>query len=262
MNEQDNIDAQDATDDRNVVDGGVGVGDAEEQGIDTQSPSMVFENDPKSVKKRLGMQQKRHEREMRMLNQRIAEMQEMMSSQGQQQNSFDSPGQPSPANMSEEQRIEYAVKRALGMQEEQQQKARQAEERAHLMKQYDKLNKDFDKASEMYDDFDDVVRGDDVPFTSTMRDLFLTLPNASEVAYNLGKNRSELERIAKLRPLEQAREINSLALSLYSGGGQKSPGSQPNTLGTIKANPVGGSRANTNRSASDIRAQMKAGTWK
>jgi hypothetical protein len=179
------------------------------------------------------------------------------------QPAYSSPGQPNPPSMTEEEKIQKAVRMALGAKEEQERQAQMAERQAHVQKQYMNLNNEFDKASEKYDDFDDVVRGDNVPFTSHVRDALLLVPNPADVAYRLGKNRSELERIAKLHPLDQAREVNNLAFSLMGGNNGKQPSSTnptPNPLGSIKANPVAASSGNT--SPASIRARMRAGTWK
>src|SRR2546427_7544711 len=37
--------------------------------------------------------------------------------------------------------------------------------RSHLLSKYDELQKHLDKTSDKYDDFDDVVRGNNTPFT-------------------------------------------------------------------------------------------------
>jgi len=60
-------------DTEDVENGGVGPGDAEEQGVSEDLQGLVNESDPVSVKKRLGMQAKKHAREMRSLHERIAQ---------------------------------------------------------------------------------------------------------------------------------------------------------------------------------------------
>jgi len=125
------------------------------------------------------------------------------------------------------------------------------------------MHDEFDKASEKYDDFDEVVRAEDVPFTPHVRDALLLVENPAEVAYKLGKNKSELERISKLHPLDQAREVNKLSFSLMGGNNGKPSTTKPNPMGTVRANPANSTGAITDKTpASVIRARMKAGTWK
>jgi len=273
MEESQNEEAQQLSgDDEDVENGGVGPGDAEEQGVpDASEESAVKEEGiTESVRKRIHAQAKKHSREMRQLHDRIAEMQSHMSGdsanpqQNYNSNPYPSPGQPNPPSMTEEEKIQKAVRFALGAKEHEEQQAQMAERQAHVHKQYQRLNDEFDKASEKYDDFDDVVRGDDVPFTPHVRDALLLVENPSEVAYRLGKNKSELERISRLHPLDQAREVNKLSFSLMGGNnGKTSSQSKANPLGSVRANPAYSSSAITDKTPpSVIRARMKAGTWK
>ena len=133
-----------------------------------------------------------------------------------------------------------------------------------MQKQYHRLNNEFDKASDKYEDFDEIVRGDDTPFTPHVRDALLLVENPAEVAYRLGKNRSELERISQLHPLDQAREVNKLSFALMNGKDTKTSTSKVNPLGNVRQNPAAhSSGAITDKTPpSVIRQRMKAGTWK
>ena len=275
MDEDQNVLAEsESGDSEDVENGGVGPGDAEEQGVpDQPSQGAADKDDPYGVKKRLGMQAKKHQREMRQMQEQMLRMQQVMSGGGDSaipqfphtsQNAYPSPGQPSGPGMSEEEKIQHAVRLALGAKDHEEKQAQIAERQAHVQKQYQRLNDEFDNASDKYDDFDEVVRGEDAPFTNHVRDALLLVDNPADVAYRLGKNRSELERISKLHPLDQAREVNKLSFSLLGGNNGKSSSSpKPNPLGSVKANPANTSSAVTDKTpASVIRARMKAGTWK
>lgn len=271
MDEDQNVLAEALSgDSEDVENGGVGPGDAEETGIQEADQGYAGENDSPKVQKRLALMAKKHNREMRQLHDRLAQMQShLMDDSANPQQSYSnnvpypSPGQPLPPGMSEEDKIHHAVRMALGMQEHEQRQANEAQRMAHVHKQYQRLNDEFDRASDKYEDFDDVVRGDDIPFTPHVRDSLLLIENPAEVAYRLGKNRSELERISKLHPLDQAREVNKLSFSLMGGGNGKSSQSKPAPIGTIRANAGHSSQAITDKtSPSDIRARMKAGTFK
>ncbi len=259
-------------DDENVENGGVGPGDAEEQGASTEEQGLTGEDDPYGVKKRLGMQAKKHQREIRALHDRIANMQAMMAGvdsanpqhSAYETNPYPSPGQPMPPGMSEEEKIQHAVRMALGMKDHEERQAREMQRQAHVHKQYQRLNDEFDQASDKYEDFDDVVRGDDVPFTKDIRDLLLFVENPADVAYKLAKNRKDLERISQLHPIDMAREINKLSFALLGGNSGKPSNSHKTTpMGSIRANPAHSSTAITDKTPpSVIRARMKAGTWK
>ncbi len=261
-------------DDEDVVDGGVGPGDAEQFGESDSADQGVADQDgyTESVRKRIHAQAKKHSREMRAMQEQMMHMQAQLSgdSANPQQsaystNPYPSSGQPNPPAMSEEEKIQKAVRFALGAKEHEERQAQEAQRQAHVHKQYQRLNDEFDRASEKYEDFDDVVRGDDIPFTPHVRDALLLVENPAEVAYRLGKNKSELERISRLHPLDQAREVNKLSFSLMGGNNGK-PSSSPtkaNPLGTVRANPAHSSNAVTDKTPpSVIRARMKAGTWK
>lgn len=258
-------------DDDNVDNGGIGPGDAEEQGTPEHDQTFVEADDPYGVKKRLGMQAKKHQREMRQMQDNMARIQAQLGGDSANphypsptSSPYPSPGQPNPPGMTEEERIQTAVRYALGAKDHQEQQAKMAEHQTHVHKQYQRLNNEFDKASDKYDDFDDVVRESDAPFTDHVRDALLLVENPAEVAYRLGKNRSELERISRLHPLDQAREVNKLSFSLMgNNNGKTANAPKPNPLGTVRQNPAHSSTAVTDKTPpSVIRARMKAGTWK
>lgn len=259
-------------DDEDVVNGGVGPGDAEEQGVSTddQDGAVKDEGYTDAVRKRIHAQAKKHSREMRQMQEQMMHLQSQLSGESanpQQSfynsNPYPSPGQPNPPAMSEEEKIQKAVRFALGAKEHEEQQAKMAQHQTHVQKQYERLHDEFDKASDKYDDFDEMVRGDDVPFTPHVRDALLLVENPAEVAYRLGKNRSELERISKLHPLDQAREVNKLSFSLMGNHGKPSANQKSAPMGSIRQNPAYSSTAVTDKTPpSVIRARMKAGTWK
>ncbi len=274
-------------DDRNAFAGQVN-GDDEDGQSGAVDPGYVDEaeanaaehenepDDPQAViKKRLGMQAKKHQREIRQMQEQMQQMQAQFQNanmdsanpynhQNHESNPYPSPGQPNSPGMSEEERIQKAVRYALGAKEHEERQAKEAQHASHVHKQYQRLNNEFDKASDKYDDFDDVVRGEDTPFTTHVRDALLLVENPAEVAYRLGKNKSELERISRLHPLDQAREVNKLSFSIMGGKDNKtSSHNKANPLETVRQNPAHSSTSITDKTPpSVIRARMKAGTWK
>jgi len=220
-------------------------------------------NDPLYVQKRLKQQKRAHEREMREMQQKIAEMQSQM-----QPNQYNNP-QMSPNEAGDggiDDAIHKAVSYALQHRDMEERKAKDMQSQQHIAKQYQELQKHLDNTADKYDDFDDVVRGDNAPFTAHMRDAALMLPkkgpgSAGEVLYKLGKDPESLSRISKLHPVDQAAELVALSHALISGGEQKGSANRP--LGQIKSNPVINSTGINDRTpVSDIRSRMKQGTFK
>jgi len=95
----------------------------------------------------------------------------------------------------------------------------EAKQRAEFQKsEHDRLVSGWEekvsRADGKYDDFDEVV-GDlkpTVPFVAALMEA----ENGEDIAYHLGKNPKEAERIAKLPPLSQVREIGKLEAKLLA----------------------------------------------
>jgi len=218
-----------------------------------------------SAKKRLKAQSMSHERELREVRNQMEALKQQFS-QPHQQASHGNPYETGNGNVDEQ--IHKAVSYALQHKELEEQKAREAESKAHVHRQYKELQKHLDNMGDRYDDFHDVVFGEDTKFTPAMRDYSMTLPKsgkgaAGEVLYHLGKNPQELERIGRLHPIDQASEMMKLSHALIAGGESKANQSA-RPLGSIKTNPVSNrSHIVTDKTpVGDIRARMKSGSWK
>jgi rubrerythrin len=221
---------------------------------------------PKGVQDRLWRQERKHQREMREMKSQLAGLHSQISqpnmehSQGQMANPYDG-GQ---ASSGIDEQIHKAVSYALQHKEMEERRAKDEQNRQHIAKQYEGLDKHLNTTADKYEDFDDVVRGD-TPFTAHMRDAALFLPkkgagSAGEVLYKLGKNPSELERISKLHPVDQASEMVRLSHALI--GSEEAKSSQPRPLGQIKSNPVSNTHMITDKTpVSELRARMK-NNWK
>lgn len=213
---------------------------------------------PEFAKKRLGRQEKRHKRELREMQQQL---QQLMQSQ-QQSGSPQMQQQMSQPEMGgQEDAIHRAVAAALQAKDQQTQQMQDAEKAAHVHKQYRNLENHLDSAADKYEDFDEVVRGNDVPFTPAIRDAALLIDNPGDVLYKLGKNPDELKRISNLHPLDQAKEMVKLSIALMGNSG-KNGSNPPKTIGQIKNTPVSSTQVNDNTSPAEIRQRMKSGNWK
>lgn len=85
-------------------------------------------------------------------------------------------------------------------------------QRANQQKLVAEWEEKVDKSTDKYEDFQTVV-GDLQPNTPFVAAI-MKVPNGPDVAYKLGKNPKEAERIAQLEPLEQVVEIALLSARL------------------------------------------------
>jgi hypothetical protein len=240
-------------------------------GVDSQGsdPDNSGEEAPKDdlplvAKERLGRQEKRHRKEIRALQD---QMQDLYAKLGNQQESYSPPmNENSSMPSTEDERIQRAVSLALRHREEQEQKAKSAEQMVRVQQHYQDLQNDLDNGIDKYEDFDEVVKGQDVPFTNAMRDASLLIPRhmRADVLYKLGKNKEELRRISQLHPFDQAQEVMKLGFALANGDTKASSNpSNSKIMNSVKGNPQTSHSAVSQRAtASDIRSRMKAGTWK
>lgn len=215
---------------------------------------------PEFAKKKLGMQEKRHKKELRRMQQQIDEMRNHLSSRTESPPSHHMAAEDvnfDKSNINEN--IYAAVSKALQMQKEQEQRVKEAEKMQHVHKQYQNLKNQLDNGSSKYDDFDDVVNSDDAPYTEAMRDAALLIGNPGDTLYHLGKDRDKLKKLSELHPLEQAKEVVRMSIALMSGNGKKEASDNFKPLGQIKNNPVNATHVNENTSVSDIRNRMKSG---
>lgn len=250
----------------------VGVGEPTEDIVQDSDGSAHMQGDgnsgkdielPVGVKERLGRQEKRHQRELRQMRAQMEEMQQMMTQQPPMQNESEQMnGGYGQGNPEVNDQIHQAVRLALHAQEEQKRKMKEREDQEHVNKRYQSLHENLDKGSDKFEDFEDVVRAQDAPFTAAMRDAALFLDNPAEVLYKLGKDKDELTRISKLHPVDQARAMVKLSHALMTGGGNEKSNSSHKPIGNIKSNPVNHSSVNDKTPVGDIRRRMKAGEWK
>jgi chromosome segregation ATPase len=235
------------------------------EGEPNSSEGMDYAKALSSAKKRLKAQSMQHEREVRDLHARMAEMESRISPNQNRQEAYHYDSQAQPGSV--EEHIQKAVSYALNQRDLEERKAKEAESMAHVQKKYRELQRHLDEMSDRYDDFHDTVLADDVQFTPAMRDYALTMPkkgpgSVGEVLYKLGKNREELSRISKLHPADQAEEMARLSHALITGDkGESTNQSRP--LGTIKSTPVTNHHVvNDKTPISNIRDRMKQGKWK
>lgn len=222
---------------------------------------------PLVAKERLGRQEKRHKKELRAMQEQLTAMQAHLGSPNQPVSNFEQPVNPyttpayNPGSVNDHMQVIANYAQQQQQKEMQQQRMQEAYKQAQMQKLHQGLQNNLDKGSDKYDDFDDVVRAPDAAFTPAMRDAAMILPheNAHEVLYKLAKNPDELNRIGRLLPHEQAREMMKLSVALKDGNGS-SPVKTANTMGSLKSNPVSSSSVSDTTSVSELRKRMKAGS--
>lgn len=258
------------------------LGESKESGHEVATRSQERQEDggdqddlPQGVKERLGRQEKRHQREMRQMKAQIDAMhahlmQPRQPEQSPEMNPYDPQGgmpqAPQGGNVGEQ--IQQAVSYALQHKEMQERRAKEADDAAHLNRQKMELRDHLHSMGDKYDDYHEAVFGPDVPITPHMAEFAVTLPrsgpgSAGEVFYKLAKNKPELERISKLRPVDQLSEMVKLSHALIAGGNDSKGGNSLNRpIGTIKNNPVTNSHSITDKTpVSELRQRMKT-NWK
>jgi len=213
---------------------------------------------PQYAKEKIGKLQKRHRTEARRWDQERQELLARLNSQGQSQSQ--NVGSYSPPDISDappgiDPNVHAAVSYALQHKEMQERKAKEAEQAAHVSRAYQDHQTRLDAAADKYDDFHDVVYAPDAPYTHTMRDTSVLLPNAADVLYKLGKNRDELQRISQLPPIDQAKEMVKLSMALINDGGKAHEA--PKTIGQIKSTPVSPNAISDQTSVGELRKRMR-----
>lgn len=96
-----------------------------------------------------------------------------------------------------------------------------------------------EKAREKYDDFEQVAYNPNLPITDVMAQSIQASDIGPEVAYHLGANPKEAERIARLSPILQAKEIGKLEAKLAADPPVKKTSNAPSPISPLTARSTG-----------------------
>ena len=110
-----------------------------------------------------------------------------------------------------------------------------AKRQAEIMEAY------HDKEEEVrgkYDDFDQVAYNPQLPITDVMAETIRASEIGPELAYHLGSNPKEADRISHLSPIMQAREIGKIEAKLGIEPPQKKTTSAPEPIRPVSARTV------------------------
>ena len=92
-----------------------------------------------------------------------------------------------------------------------------------------------EEARNKYDDFEQVAYNPKLPVTETMAQTIQASDNGPDVIYYLGSNPKEAERIARLSPLLQAREIGKIEARLGANPPAKKTSTAPAPIAPVTA---------------------------
>jgi hypothetical protein len=113
----------------------------------------------------------------------------------------------------------------------------QQKQQAELLESYHDRE---EKAREKYDDFEQVAYNPNLPITTVMAQTIQASDVGPEVAYHLGANPKEAERISRLPPFLQAKEIGKLEAKLIAEPPTKKTSTAPAPIAPVTARSTGG----------------------
>ena len=115
-------------------------------------------------------------------------------------------------------------------------------EREQRKQQTELLNAYHDKEEEVrakYDDFEQVAYNPNLPITTVMAQSIQASDIGPEVAYHLGANPKEAERISRLSPIMQAKEIGKIEAQLAANPPVKKTSNAPSPISPVTARTTG-----------------------
>ena len=115
-------------------------------------------------------------------------------------------------------------------------------EREQRKQQAEILETYHDKEEEVrakYDDFEQVAYNPNLPITTVMAQSIQASDNGPEVAYHLGANPREAERISRLSPIMQAKEIGKIEAQLAANPPVKKTSNAPAPISPVSARTTG-----------------------
>jgi hypothetical protein len=135
---------------------------------------------------------------------------------------------------------------------------REAEaEQAAVLEAYQDREED---ARNKYDDFEQVAYNPKLPVTETMAQTIQSSEIGPDVIYWLGSNPKEAERIARLSPLLQAREIGKVEARLAANPPAKKTSTAPAPIAPVTARTTNGATAYDTTDPRSVKA-MSTSEW-
>jgi len=207
-----------------------------------QQPSKTFSQEEldAAIGKRLAREQRKWEREQA---QRQSEQQTLRAAPAASADQFESTEA-------------YAEALALQKAEELIAKREAAKQQSQVLESYHDLE---EEARGKYDDFEQVAYNPKLPITNVMAETIQSSDVGPELAYYLGSNPKEADRISRMTPLSQAKEIGKIEAKLVSSPPVKKTTSAPAPISPVTARSSGSTAYDTTDPRSD--KTMTASQW-
>ena len=173
-----------------------------------------------AIGKRLAREQRKWERDQA---QRVAETQVLRAAPTATADQFESTEA-------------YAEALALQKAEELIAKREAAKQQSQVLESYHDLE---EEARSKYDDFEQVAYNPKLTVTNVMAETIQSSEIGPELAYYLGSNPKEAERISRMTPLSQAKEIGKIEAKLVSAPPVKKTTSAPAPISPVTARSSG-----------------------
>ena len=172
------------------------------------------------IGKRLAREQRKWEREQQ---QRAAETQIVKAPSATTADQFESPEA-------------YAEALAYQKAEELIAKREAAKQQSQVLESYQERE---EAARDKYDDFEQVAYNPKLPITTVMAETIQSSDIGPELAYYLGSNPKDAERISRMSPLAQAKEIGKIEAKLAAEPPVKRTTSAPAPISPVTARSSG-----------------------
>lgn len=226
--------------------------------VTPEAPAKTFTQEEleKEIGKRLAKAERKAKREM---DARITEI--MASQQKPETSAPAAEGRPTPDKFTTtedyvEAIAEWKAKQIIkGQQQEFDSRNQEQAAQRHRADQQAEYHERVEAAQEKYDDFDEVTTNPSLNISPAMADAILASDVGPDVAYFLGINPKEADRIAKLSPFLQVKEIGRLEAKVIAEPPAKKTSSAPAPITPVK--PRGTSPA---RSTLDPKSLTEMGT--
>jgi hypothetical protein len=179
-----------------------------------------------AIGKRLAREQRKWEREQA---QRVAETQTLRAAPVQSVDQFESTEAYADA-------LAYQKAEQLIAQRE------AAKQQSQVLESYHERE---EEARSKYEDFEQVAYNPKLPITNVMAEAIQSSDIGPELAYHLGTNPKEAERISRLPPLSQAKEIGRIEAKLAADPPVKRTSSAPAPISPVSARSTGSSAYDT-----------------
>ena len=193
---------------------------APEVAEDQQAKTFTQEELDAAIGKRLAREQRKWERDQA---QRAAEMQALRAAPIQSADQFESTEAYADA-------LAYQKAEQLIAQRE------AAKQQTQVLESYHEKE---EEARSKYEDFEQVAYNPKLPITNVMAEAIQSSDIGPELAYHLGTNPKEAERISRLSPLSQAKEIGRIEAKLAADPPVKRTSSAPAPISPVSARSTG-----------------------